>query len=119
MTMLPAGLLQSMVALHDVLFLLGGVDGEALQAAIAKVRAFCPSSCRRRESVASSRMFVCVHPVSECRCASSGGGRSVAGRSTWWRRPCPTSSPAPSRRTHGAWLVCRVSCKLKRPTPID
>lgn len=36
-TGLPQGLLQAMVALHDALFLLGGVDGEALQAAIAKV----------------------------------------------------------------------------------
>lgn len=42
--MLPAGLLQSMVALHDALFLLAGVDGEALQAAIAKVRARPPCS---------------------------------------------------------------------------
>lgn len=38
-TCLPQGLLQVMVALHDALFLLAGVDGEALQAAIAKVGA--------------------------------------------------------------------------------
>ena len=34
---LPQGLLRAMVALHDVLFMLAGVDGEALQAGIAKV----------------------------------------------------------------------------------
>lgn len=37
-TVLPAGLLQAMVALHDALFLLTGVDGEALQAGIVKVK---------------------------------------------------------------------------------
>jgi hypothetical protein len=36
-TLLPPGLLASMTALHDALFLLAGVDGEALQGAIAKV----------------------------------------------------------------------------------
>lgn len=36
-TGLPQGLLHTMVALHDALFMLAGVDGEALQAAIAKV----------------------------------------------------------------------------------
>lgn len=35
---MPAGLLQAMVALHDALFLLTGVDGEALQAGIVKVK---------------------------------------------------------------------------------
>jgi spore maturation protein SpmB len=36
-TKLANGLLQCMMSLHDVLFQLGGVDGEALQAQIAKV----------------------------------------------------------------------------------
>lgn len=34
---LPEGVLQCAMALHDVLFQLTGVDGEALQANIAKV----------------------------------------------------------------------------------